>query len=242
MNPKQYTVLGACTTLLLACALAADAPTGDRRAAQEALKPFGGLVGEWRGTGQPQRSSPKGAWRETANWAWKLSPDSAALEVSFAKGKYLQSALLRPGKEPATYALDATLADGSKRTFIGKAVKDKPLVLLAQTPEGEGPSRVSLQPLHDTRFLLLFEARNAGDAGFHRLAEVGYTREGVAFAAGESGPICIVTEGRGTTQVSYQGKTYWVCCSGCKDLFNENPAAVLAEAAERQKAKEKGKK
>ena len=40
-------------------------------------------------------------------------------------------------------------------------------------------------------------------------------------------------------QVSYKGKTYHVCCSGCKDLFNENPEAILAEAAERQKAKEK---
>jgi YHS domain-containing protein len=242
MNAKTYTALAASTILLLTGALAADAPNGGRRASQEALKPFAGLVGEWRGTGQPQRSSPKGAWRESANWAWKLGPESAALEVSFAKGKYFQSALLRPEKEQGTFALDATLADGSKRTFVGKAVKDKPLVLFAKTAEGEGPSRVSLQPLHDTRFLLLLEARNAGDAGFHRLAEVGYTREGVAFAAGESGPVCIVTEGRGTTQVSYQGKTYWVCCSGCKDLFNENPAAVLAEAAERQKAKDKGKK
>jgi YHS domain-containing protein len=242
MNAKTYAALAASTILLLTGAHAADAPNGGRRASQEALKPFAGLVGEWRGTGQPQRSSPKGAWRESANWAWKLGPESAALEVSFAKGKYLQSALLRPEKEQGTFALDATLADGSKRTFVGKAVKDKPFVLLAKAPEGEGPSRVSLQPLHDTRFLLLLEARNEGDAGFHRLAEVGYTREGVAFAAGESGPVCIVTEGRGTTQVTYQGKTYWVCCSGCKDLFNENPAAVLAEAAERQKAKDKGKK
>jgi hypothetical protein len=24
-----------------------------------------------------------------------------------------------------------------------------------------------------------------------------------------------VTDGRGTIQVSYQGKSYWVCCSGC---------------------------
>ena len=62
---------------------------------------------------------------------------------------------------------------------------------------------------------------------------MGYTRKGVAFAAGESGPVCIVTEGRGTTQVTHKGKTYYVCCSGCKDLFNKDPEAVLAEAAER---------
>ena len=58
----------------------------------------------------------------------------------------------------------------------------------------------------------------------------------LTFAAGESYPLCIVTEGRGTIQVSYKGKTYWVCCSGCRDLFNDKPESVLAEAAARQKA------
>ncbi len=67
----------------------------------------------------------------------------------------------------------------------------------------------------------------------------GYTREGVAFAAGESYPLCVVTEGRGTIQVSYRGKAYWVCCSGCRDLFNDDPESVLAEAAAREKAKAK---
>ena len=225
----------ALTALIL---IAADAPSGGRREAQSALKPFGGLVGEWRGAGQPQRGSAKGAWTETAVWAWKLTPDTAALELTVAKGRYLKSALLRPAGQPKTFTLDATLLDGSKRTFVGKVVATRPLVLVADPPEGDGPRRITLNPLHDTRLLILFEARNE-DGGFHRLAEVGYTRQGVAFAAGESYPLCIVTEGRGTTQVSYKGKTYWVCCSGCKDLFNENPETVLAEAAEKQKAKDK---
>jgi YHS domain-containing protein len=84
------------------------------------------------------------------------------------------------------------------------------------------------------------EAQDPRNHLYHQLAEVGYTREGIAFAAGESGPVCIVTEGRGTIPVSYKGKTYHVCCSGCRDLFNENPEAILAEAAERDR--EKGKK
>ena len=88
---------------------------------------------------------------------------------------------------------------------------------------------------------MLLEAQEPDSKRFYRLGEVGYTREGVSFAVGESGPVCIVTEGRGTMQVSYKGKTYHVCCSGCKDLFNENPEAILAEAAERQKAKRRSK-
>ena len=71
------------------------------------------------------------------------------------------------------------------------------------------------------------------------LGEVGYTRERAAFAAAESYPLCVATEGRGTIQVSYKGKTYWVCCSGCRDLFNDDPESVHAEAAAREKARAK---
>jgi YHS domain-containing protein len=241
MRPEPMIAKRLACTIFAAVVLlvAADGPQPGRRADQEALKPFAGLVGDWRGTGQPQRGSAKGAWTETGGWAWKLSPDHAALELTVGKGKFLRSATLRRGKGPNAFALDAVLADGAKRTYVGTHAEKKPLALTAEPPDGDGPRRVVLTPLHDTRFLLLFEGAGAEGSGFRKLAEVGYTRQGVAFAAGESGPLCIVTEGRGTTQVSYKGKTYWVCCSGCKDLFNDDPEAVLAEAAAREKAKQK---
>ena len=53
-----------------------------RRADQDALKPYAGLVGGWKnGVGQVERGRARGAWTESAGWAWKLSQDSAALEV-----------------------------------------------------------------------------------------------------------------------------------------------------------------
>ncbi len=215
-----------------------DAAPGGRSADQERLKPWGGLVGDWRGAGQPQRGSNRGAWAETGKWAWKLTSDSAALELQVQRGKLLKSATLRPGTPPDTFRMTAVLADGSSREFSGRATPSKPVVLVATEPKGDGPSRVTLTIPNEARSLLLFEAKNADSGQFYRLAEVGYTKQGVAFAAsGESGPICIVTEGKGTIPVSYQGKTYYVCCSGCKDLFNENPAAVLAEYEAKQKAK-----
>ncbi len=230
-----------CLSLVSVVLLAADAPVSPRRQAQEALKPFGAFVGEWKGTGQVRPGSTKGAWIETDQWAWKLSNESAALELKVGKGKYLQSAVLTPGRSAGTFVLDAVLADGAKRKFSGSSNAKKALVLSADPKGAEGLQRLTLTPLHDTRLLVLFEGKNEEGEGFHRLAEVGLTRQGVAFAVGESGPVCIVTEGRGTTQVSYKGKTYWVCCSGCKDLFNENPEAILAEAAEKVRAKAKEK-
>jgi YHS domain-containing protein len=216
-------------------AFGADDGAKERRDDQAALKEFGALVGSWKGTGQPKRGQAAGGWREEANWAWKLSDKSASLEIEVDKGKYLKAATLKPGEKPGVYVLDAILADGEKRTFTGKLVKDKPLVLKAEGT-GEGVRRVTLTVPNEFRFLLLLESEPAAN-NFARLAEVGYTRQGVSFAAGEAGPVCIVTEGRGTIQVSHKGKTYYVCCSGCKDLFNKDPEAILAEAAARASKK-----
>ena len=215
-----------------------DKVAPSRRADQEALKAYAPLVGSWRGVGQVQRGRVRGAWTESADWAWKLTSDSAGLEMTVKKGKYLKAGVLRPGKAPGTIVFEATLSDGTTRTFAGAAAGDrKPLVLRAdaKAPAG-GVRRISITPLHDTRLLVLLEAEGPERHTFSRLGEVGYTREGVAFAAGESYPLCVVTEGRGTIQVSYKGKTYWVCCSGCRDLFNDDPEKVLADAAAREKA------
>jgi YHS domain-containing protein len=209
---------------------AAPAASG-RKADQAALAAYAGWVGDWRGVGQPQRSSRKGAWTESAHWVWKLSADSAALDLAISEGKYVRSALLKPGREPGSFVLDATLADGSKRSFRGEAGPHDRLALTTDDPEAQGVGRITLTPLHDTRFLILLERRVPESERFERIAEVGFTRQGVAFAAGDSYPTCIVTGGRGTIRVSHKGKEYWVCCTGCRDLFQDDPDAVLAEAA-----------
>ncbi len=206
-----------------------------RLADQAALKPYAGLVGTWRGTGMVRRGSTKGAWTESASWAWDLRDDSASLVLTLDRGKYLKTARLRPSAEPGAFELAATLADGSTRVFRGRPGERGKLALDPSGPVEDGLARITLTPLHDTRYLLLLEAATPGDGPLARLGEVGYTREGVAFAAGDSHPVCIVTEGRGTIKVSYKGKDYWVCCSGCKDLFEEDPEAILAEAAGRKK-------
>ena len=218
-----------------------DGPATNRRDNQEALKTFASVVGSWRGVGQIERGRPRGAWQESAVWAWKLSTKSAALEVKVSKGKYLKSGILRPSKTPGAFVFEATLPDGATRVFLGKSAGDlKPLVLSADADApASGLRRITVTPLHETRLLVLLEAEDPDRHVFNRLGEVGYTREGVAFAAADSSPLCVVTEGRGTIAVAHKGKTYYVCCSGCRDLFNENPDAILAEADARAKAKAK---
>jgi YHS domain-containing protein len=236
MRHAPFLVVGIISTISLA--FANDTSSG-RKADQAALKVYGELVGDWRGTGQVKRNTSKGSWTERSSWAWKLTNETAALEFKAKDGKYLKSALLRPGKKPGEFSFDAMLADDTKRSFFGKSGKDDVLTLTANG-ESDGLHRVTITPLHGTRVLLLLESKD-DSGGYQRLGEVGYTREGIAFAAGESYPLCIVTEGRGTISVIHKGKTYYVCCSGCKDLFNENPEAIIAEAEAKAKAKDKGK-
>ncbi len=204
-------------------------PTG-RESDQKSLEPFAPLVGEWKGTGQVRRGTAQGAWRESGTWTWSLTKDSAALDLQVADGKYLKSLRLTPiDVETKRFAVDAALVDGTTRRFTGTVGARNALALVAD--EGaDGPTRLTLTPLHDSRFLLSIEAPGATPNTYRRLGEVGYTRQGIAFATRSDGPECIVTGGKGTIAVSHEGKTYHVCCTGCRDLFNEDPAGTLAEA------------
>ena len=97
--------------------------------------------------------------------------------------------------------------------------------------------RVVVTMLHETRFLYRYETRPEGRAGFNPQFQVGATREGVAFASGDKKPECVVTGGLGTMKVTYKGKDYYVCCSGCRDAFKDEPEKYIKE----YEAKKKGK-
>ena len=102
----------------------------------------------------------------------------------------------------------------------------------------DAPARVTMKLLAEGARLTLLLERRSGDA-YNRIAEVGYTRQGSNFGSGSSRPECVVTGGAGTIAVQHEGKTYYVCCTGCRDLFNDDPAKILAEYRERLAAKKK---
>lgn len=213
------------------------------KADKAALAPLQQFVGSWRGVGQPRRGSTQGAWTETADWSWQFADGHAAIVFKSPKAKYFTSGKLVPGTAEGEFKLTVTRdGDAPVASFAGKRDADGRLVLVADKadpPAGE-PSRVTIHTVADgDRLLVLFEAKSGADR-FTRLAEVGYTRVGAAFAKGSGEPECVVTGGVGTIAVSYQGKTYYVCCTGCRDLFNDDPDGVLAEYRQR-KAEERGK-
>lgn len=236
----------ACLTaicLFIAGADAAETAAGQVQQDKEALAALQVYVGGWRGVGQLRRGSNRGAWTEAADWAWKFDGQRAALVFAAPESKYYASGRLIPGDKPGEFELRARRAGGEQEDrFTGRIDAKQQLVLVAETPAEDLPNRISVRTVAGgDRLIVLYEKQLAGADRYTRMAEVGYTRKGSSFAQGSSQPECVVTGGLGTIKVEYQGKTYLVCCTGCRDLFNDDPEGVLADYRER-KAKEKAER
>ena len=197
------------------------------------------LVGSWKGVAQPQRGSSKGSWVEQAEWAWRFDEEKAELVAELSGSKLFSTVVLQPADDQGSYTLLATPAGGGEPVrYSGQLDNAGKLTLNAETAVAELPARISLRTgAGGNRLLVLYEKNGPGER-LVRLAEVGYTRKGSGFGKGTSGPECVVTGGFGSIEVTHLGKTYYVCCTGCRDYFNEKPDEVLAEYAER-KAEEK---
>jgi YHS domain-containing protein len=204
--------------------------------AKEALAAFNDLIGGWRGTGQPRRGSNQGAWREDAEWVWEFGKDKGDIAIRYdvKDGKLLKSARLTYDAAAKQFLLAVTTPDEQTIKYAGQLDGDK-LTLVSDPDQQNQVHRLTVTKLNEKRTLVLHEKRAAAQQSFLRVAEVGYTREGTRLAFdGTTGPECIVTGGAGTISVSYKGKTYYVCCTGCRQAFEDDPEGVLADAAERR--------
>jgi YHS domain-containing protein len=229
---------------LLTVAILAAPPESDKstKAAKDALSQFNSLIGGWRGTAQPRRGSATGSWRESAEWVWDFSQPVPAIRYVVTDGKLLKAARITFDDKTNLFRATVELPDGSTREYSGKFDDDR-LVLNSQPDAKNEIHRLTVTRLNDKRTIVLFEKKRASSRGLARLAEVGYTREGTRLAVeGGDGPECVVTGGKGTIAISYKGQTYYVCCSGCKQAFNENPEKILAEYRQRVEARNKAAK
>jgi hypothetical protein len=207
------------------------------RKPKDALQPFNLLIGSWRGTGQPEgtlREKQKGFWTETLAWQWQFKGDDAWLKLTVDKGKYFTSGELRylPAKD--AYELSLETVGKEKVTYNG-TLKEKLLTLDQVEDSKKSSKRLVINLLRDNRFLYSVEEKREGKADFARLYQVGATKEGVPFASGDAKPVCIVSGGLGTIQVTYKGKTYYVCCTGCRDEFKEDPEKYVKEYEAKKK-------
>lgn len=229
------TGLVVCVVAWLACGAEPPPPATAKASTIEALREFNSLIGSWRGIGQVKRGSNQGSWQEKAELVWELKPRSRGIRINIEEGKEWKTALLTVDESGKTFTLTAKLPDETVRKYEGK-FDDKRLVLEG-TDDRKDVHRLTLTILNENRMLVLFEMRPEQQSFFNRIGEVGYQRQGTRLAvAGGTGPVCVVTGGAGTIPVTYKGMTYYVCCTGCRDAFNDDPAGILAEYEKKKAA------
>jgi hypothetical protein len=216
------------------------------------LQPLQTLLGKWRGTTRKEVGDFKGV--DEPDWIWDLRTerDQPALVMTTDHANYFKTARLTWLRDERQFRLTATDADGRNRVFegdfsepveefqeAGTKVQKKFKLLLTEKPGGTERWQLVLNQQNNDRYLL--ELSKARANSFLRFDTVGHQREGTSFAKNDEDygeKKCIISEGLGTMALTYKGKTYWVCCTGCKAAFEEDPESWIRDA-EKKKAMKK---
>jgi hypothetical protein len=210
------------------------------RAPKKALQAFNDLIGSWRATSVPtgnRAEDQKNFQQEKVNWEWRFKGADVWLAAAFDQSKHFRAAELRYLREKDVYVLKATTPAKETLTFEGR-LGDRRLTLERHDEAKKEDQRLVLTLLHFNRHLYRYETRPADRPSFTVAWNMGGTKEGVAFATTDDGPECVVSGGLGTIPVTYQGKTYYVCCTGCRDAFKEEPEKYIKEYEARKKKKQ----
>ena len=212
------------------------------------LKPLAGWVGEWRGVVQPRRGSSAGAWTEKATVAWDISEVKTELVLALEPGRQLSRLRLTVDEETQGLLAILESAGGVEERLIGTPAETSGAPLAPGASESSGAwvftaaegaarsRRVTIRLLSGIRATVLLEERSAENATWKRQWECGLTRSGARLGATGSGEKqCVVTGGLGAMSVEFEGETYFVCCEGCRQVFQDDPRGALAAYRQRLK-------
>ena len=217
-------------SMLAGACVAADAP--DKvEADKKALEPMKDYVGQWKGGSRG--GDVKDGWVEETEWVWEFKNGRAAMVFASPKGKYFSAGRLEASDKAGEFKFDGTLPDGKEHQEFTGAVEKTELVLTAAAPAADRPAKVSIDLLAKGKRMVMYYQKKSGER-FTPLAEVGFTRKGSDFGKDTNANECIITGGVGTIPVQYKGTTYYVCCTGCKSTFLENPEKELASYKKRK--------
>jgi hypothetical protein len=238
---KRLLVLGLMLGLFALTVRTPAADDSDRKAAaKEALKELQDFIGGWKGNGKSDspRPNPRDPiWSETASWSWRFKGDDAWLSLDVKDGKVIKAAEMRYLPEKKVYQLTVTGKDGKKQVYEGK-LKNESLTFERTDPDSKATQRIQMNTAAEgVRFIYRIAHRDEGTTIWKKDYVVAFTKEGESLGKVDKKNECVVTGGLGTMPVQYKGETFYVCCSGCRDAFNENPEKYIAEF----KAKKAGK-
>jgi len=207
---------------------------GQAADAKEALQALQDYIGGWKGNGTSE-SSKSDIWKETASWSWRFKGKDVFLAAEMKDSKLFKSAELRflPAKEK--YQLTLTDRKDKTLTYEGE-LRAGNLTLEARDAETKATQQIKINTAGGgLRLIVTVATKPENRTIFSRQFQVAYTKEGESFGATAKKNECVVTGGLGTSTVSYMGQTYYVCCSGCRDAFNEDPAKIIKEYLAKKK-------
>jgi hypothetical protein len=226
---KRLFGLGALLALIVAVTAVAADKSGIA-AAKAGLAPLNDFIGEWKGTGGPLPAKPTDpTWSETLNWGWRFKGDDAWMVLEFKNGKYYKSGEARYLPETKKLRIILVGKDDKKTTFEGDVQNDK-LVVDAVDKEKKESQRVEINTAADgIRLIFVFSTKPEGRTLWKKVYQVASNKSGESLGSAGKKNECVVSGGLGTMAVSHKGQTFYVCCSGCRDAFNENPEKYIKE-------------
>ncbi len=199
--------------------------------AKNELKKLEEFLGVWNLEGSQKAGGKETVWKEQVDWSWKFKAAEPTIKVSFGegKGKYFTAGDLTYDVAAKKYTLALTGADKAKTVYAGDL---KVGVLKLERKDDKGDvHRLTVNTLADgIRMQLKAEKQEGGKGLFQAAFKMEGNRSGESLAGGGKKAECIVTGGAATIQVSFGGNQYFVCCSGCRDAFNETPQKFIDAA------------
>lgn len=214
----------------------------------KAIEPLNILIGQWNTT-----TRTKGAGEAE----WIIDPKTArtqpALKMAADGHPYFKEARLTFDVAKNVFRMNATDVDGQERNYEGIYVQ-KPQLAPGDNGKLQRTFKLRLDEVgnDDARKLvavvfnqqennrLLMEVHRRVGNRVDIQDTVANQRKNTSFALSDADygdRECIVSQGLGTTAITYMGRTYYVCCSGCDAAFKDNPEYWITAAMER---KEKG--
>jgi YHS domain-containing protein len=198
--------------------------------AKKALGEVQEFIGVWNLEGTQKDGGKTIAWKEKVSWGWKFKDGEAWIVADFAegKGKYFTKGELRYDVEKKKYVLTLTGTDKTEHVYEGTVGKSGGVKLDRTDAKTGDIYRVSVDTLADgIRMQLKYEKKEGGTGQFINVFGMIGNKDGESIAGTSKKPECIVSGGAATIPVSYGGKTYYVCCTGCRDEFNANPEKYI---------------
>ena len=199
-----------------------------------AFAPFEHMVGGWKGMGIPTANRLKG-WPETHQWAWKFAGGKpVAMTVTTEGGKVFKQGQLSFDAASRRYRLEGTDPAGKPIAFLGvfdpagqacRSTASGPRIP-ARTASSSAPTATSSGTRCGSTTRSRGPAVQSEDRG--RPDQGGRSLRGRRLRLRP--PQVHHHRRRSTMTVSYEGKSYPLCCSGCRDEFNDNPAKYVQKA------------